>query len=528
MPRARPLPRLLIAVALLLPSAAWAEPPAGFAERVESLRQSYGVPGMAVAIVENGETTLARGFGVTRLNGNQRVDADTNFSTGSTGKAFTVAALAILVDQGKLNWDDRVIDHMPDFRMYDSWVTREMTVRDLLVHRSGLGLGAGDLLFVPRSNLTRAETVRRLRDIPPATSFRSGYAYDNILYVVAGQLIEEVSGLSWEEFMRRHLLRPAGMNRVTVDDRGRLAERNYARPHARLNGPIRGLGDLEMLADEATIPASAAPAGGLTVSANDMTRWLNLQLALGDLPGEARLYSEAQAREMWTPQVLVPVGPLPEPLRATQPMFSTYALGWNVREYRGARVISHGGGVYGSIANVVLIPDRNIGFYIAINTEDSALLAGLTYDLIDHYLGLPASDWPSRYRAFLDARLQGGLAAVRAPAAQAADVGPSLPLVRYAGEYRDPWFGTIRIREENGTLAVEWPHWPGLTATLEHHQYDTFRTRFNDRVVEPAFVTFAIGPDGRVDRITMAPVSPIADFSYDYRDLEFRPVAASR
>ncbi|WP_129791456.1 serine hydrolase [Sphingosinicella sp. CPCC 101087] len=519
-----PWVRLLVALALLLaPSSALADPPADLAERVETLRQSFGVPGMTVAIVENGETTFARGFGRTELEGGRAVDADTNFATGSTGKAFTSAALAILVDQGRIRWDDRVIDHMPDFRMYDPWVTREMTIRDLLVHRSGLGLGAGDLLFVPRSNLSREETVRRLRHIRPATSFRSAYAYDNILYIVAGQLIEEVSGQSWERFMLEQVLRPAGMNRVTVDGSGRRATRNLALPHARLNGPVRGLGDLVELDESAAISDNAAPAGGLTVSAKDMTKWLALQLARGDLPGEARLFSEAQAREMWNPAVLMPVRPLPGPLAATQPMFSTYALGWNVRDYHGHRIVMHSGGVYGSIAMVVLIPERNTGFYIALNSEDAALLSGLTYELLDHYLGAPRADWPAHFRSFLDQRLAAAAAALQAPAAQPAEVGPSLPLARYAGRYTDPWFGTIAIREEGGTLHVDWPHWPGLTATLEHHQYDTFRTRFSDPAVEPAFVTFALGPNGDVDRITLRAVSPAADFSYDYHDLLFTP-----
>src|SRR5688572_20154242 len=305
------LPHFVLCVALLLPSAAWADPPAGLAERVESLRQSFSTPGVAVSIVEDGRTTFSQGFGRTELEGGRAVDADTNFFTGSTGKAFTAAALAVLVDQGRIGWDDRVIDHMPDFRMYDSWVTREMTVRDLLVHRSGLGLGAGDLLFVPRSNLTRAETVRRLRHIRPATSFRSGYAYDNVLYVAAGQLIEEVSGQTWEQFMLRNVLAPAGMSRATVDAATRAATPNAARPHARLNGPIRGMGDLEPLGEDAVIAANASPAGGLSISANDMVHWLNAQLAQGDLPGEARLFSEAQSREMWRPTVLLPINPLP-------------------------------------------------------------------------------------------------------------------------------------------------------------------------------------------------------------------------
>src|SRR5262245_28829358 len=207
----------LAAWACGLAGAARADPPPGFDARVEQIRTAVGVPGLAVAIVENGRVTLARGYGVRRLGEKAPVDADTIFQLGSVGKAFTTAALAVLVDRGKIAWDDPVTRHIPWFQMYDPWVTREMTVVDLLVHRSGLGLGAGDLMFVPRSTLSRAETVRRLRYIRPATSFRSGYAYDNVLYAVAGQLIEEVSGKSWERFMREDVLVPAGMRTATSD-----------------------------------------------------------------------------------------------------------------------------------------------------------------------------------------------------------------------------------------------------------------------------------------------------------------------
>ncbi len=520
------LKRLVLCLILLVPGAALADPPAQLAERVESLRERFGSPGAAVAIVENGRTTFARGFGVTDLANPRRVNADTNFFTGSTGKAFTAAALAVLVDQGRLGWDDKVIDHMPDFRMYDPWVTREMTVRDLLAHRSGLGLGAGDLLFVPRSNLSREEVMRRLRHIQPATSFRSAYAYDNILYMVAGRLIEEISGMSWEQFMRRHVLRPAGMDRATVDPEGRRADRNQARPHARINGPIRGMGDMEPLGPEAIIAQVAAPAGGLAISANDMTKWIDLQLANGALGEGRRLFSEAQSRQMWNPVVLMPVPQVPEVLQAYKPLFNTYALGWNVRDYRGERIVMHSGGVYGSLAMVVLIPDRNVGFYVAVNSEESAMLHGLTWELIDHYIGQPRHEWPDRFNEWLTNRLQGAVTALSAPAARPAQVGPSLPLSGYAGQYADPWFGTITIRQEGDTLRVDFPHWPGLSATLEHWQYETFRTRFNDPSVEPAYMTFALDADGKVERITLKAVSPVADFSYDYQDLEFTRAAA--
>jgi hypothetical protein len=229
---------------------------------------------------------------------------------------------------------------------------------------------------------------------------------------------------------------------------------------------------------------------------------------------------------MWRPAVLMPAGNLPPPLNETQPLFDTYALGWDVRDYHGVRVVMHGGGVYGSITRLVLIPDRNIGFFLATNSEEAALLTGLQYELLDHYLGAPRRDWPHAFQAYLTQRYNGAVAALSAPAAAPAQAGPSLPLDNYAGDYRDPWFGTIRISEENGHLAVAFPHWPGINATLEHWQYDTFRTRFNDPGVEPAYVTFQLDADGRPDRITMRSVSPVADFSFDYQDLAFRRVPA--
>ena len=215
---------LLLAVAAVA-TPAIAAPPAGFDARVEALRKATGVPGMSVVIVENGRTVLAHGYGMRKLGGTEKVDADTIFPTGSTGKAFTVAALATLVDAGKISWDDKVTDRLPGFQMYDPWVTREMTIRDLLVHRSGLGLGEGDLMMVPRSNISRAELVRRIRYLKPATSFRSGYAYDNVLYAVAGQLIEAVTGQTWEEYTREHVLKPAGMLASTTDRPRALRDR---------------------------------------------------------------------------------------------------------------------------------------------------------------------------------------------------------------------------------------------------------------------------------------------------------------
>ncbi|PZR72628.1 MAG: serine hydrolase [Chthoniobacterales bacterium] len=520
---------LFIALALASSVPLFAAPPANFDQRVESLRKQLGVPGVAIAIVENGQTTLAKGYGVRKLGQPEVVGPDTIFRTGSTGKAFTVAALAILADQGKLKWEDKVIDHMPDFRMYDPWVTREMTVRDLLVHRSGLGLGAGDLLFVPRSDLSRKETMRRLRYIKPATSFRSAYAYDNVLYMVAGQLIEEVSGQTWESFIKENIFKPAGMTHSTDDDQSRLSTTDRAVPHARLNGPIRGSGDQVPLDEMADRSTNAGPAGGLAISANDMSHWLLLQLARGQLPdGKSRLFTEQSSNEMWTPVILQPLPHWPDNLKPLLPMFDTYALGWDVQDYRGAKLVWHGGAVLGSLAAVVLLPEKNVGFYIAVNSEEGDLVRGLMYELLDHYLGLPPRNWPEQLHAFVEKRTNDAIAAVKKETSAPAKVGPSLPLQRYAGDYNDPWYGTIKVREENGKLAVDFPHAFGLTATLDHWQYDTFRTSFADKSFEPAYVTFNLDPAGKIERITMKAISPLADFSWDYQDLLFTPVEGGK
>jgi CubicO group peptidase (beta-lactamase class C family) len=516
-------------LASLCVASALAAPPKDFARRAELARTQIGVPGMAIAIVENDQVTFARGFGEKALGKRDAVDADTIFPTGSTGKAFTVAALGILVDEGKIGWDDRVIDRLPGFQMYDPWVTREMTIRDLLVHRSGLGLGEGDLLFVPRTNLTRAESVRRLRYLKPATSFRSGFAYDNVLYMVAGQLIEAVTGESWEQFVAGHVLKPAGMLHSTADGDARFANANRAQPHARMDGGLRGAGKQELLDEHDELGRTAAPAGGLAVSANDMSRWLMIQLHAGELPGRGgRLFSESAHQQMWQPVVLQPVGPLPESLRATQPMFNTYALGWDVADYRGAKIVWHGGAVFGFLTAVVLLPEKHVGFSIEINSEDGEIIRGLMYELLDHYLGLPYTDWVGRYHAEKQRRIAEALKALESESAQPAAVGPSLPLARYAGTFTDPWYGNIEVAFADGKLSIDFKSTPRMAGALAHWQYDTFVTRFQDKSIEPAYVTFGLDADGKVNVITMKAVSPLADFSYDYQDLRFTPASAGK
>ena len=446
----RPLPRLLLA------SAAAAAPPAGFEQRVEQLRKQFGVPGVTIAIVENGKVTLAHGWGVRDITTNQPVDADTIFFTGSTGKAFTNAALATLVDQGKIKWDDKVIDHMPDFRMWDPWVTREMTIRDLLVHRSGLGLGEGDLLFLPNSTLSRKETVRRIRYLKPATSFRSGYAYDNILYMAAGQLIEEVSGETWEQYIHDHVFGPLGMNHSTDTDAEFQANPNHARPHSRSGGAIHGLGTQTPLDENATIAQNAAPAGGLAISANDMSRWLLTQLGRGKIPGsDKRLFSRrtvgADVDRRRDPRRSRTIRP---EFAVAQPHYNLYALGWDLSDYRGAQVVGHDGAVLGSQATVALLPDKNVGIFIADQQRgrrDRPRPAATSCSTI--ISGCPQDQWPEKWHKFKIDRLNQAAKQVQAAEAKPAQ-GRARRFRSTATSATIPTPGTARSRSARPARAL--------------------------------------------------------------------------
>ncbi|MET0337988.1 MAG: serine hydrolase [Caulobacter sp.] len=515
----------LTAAILFLTSVETAEaaPPANFDARAKAVLQASGTPGMSVAIVEGGRTTLLHGYGRRRLDGAEMVGPDTIFPIASVSKAFTAAALAILVDQGRLSWDDKVTDRLPDFQLYDPLASREITVRDLLVHNSGLGLGAGDLLFWPRSTRSRSAIVRSLRHLKPAAGFRSGYAYDNVLYIAAGQLIEAVSGQTWEEFVSANILAPTGMTSAVTEPAKRFANVDRAQPHARLGANIRGSGEIQVLDERVGLSASAAPAGGVVASARDMSRWLAVQLARGKRPdASARVFSEKAAEEMWTPRTLMPRRPSSAPAGAV-PLFATYALGWRVVDYKSHRIVWHTGGIAGYRSIAVLVPDLDLGFSVLTNAEDTALIMGLMYELLDHYID-PASnsDWPAQWAALN--RAQASAAAKSVEHLKRDQSRPALPAHAYVGVYSDPWFGQISVTDHKGELMLDFPQNPGMSGRLTPWSRDTFRTVWDDHSFEPALVSFAFDPNGKVAHISMRAASPLADFSYDYQDLDFRPV----
>jgi CubicO group peptidase (beta-lactamase class C family) len=519
----QPLRRFAIVfAAFLITSSTWAQsapsaPPADLDAYVAASMKTFQVPGMAVAIVKDGKILVAKGYGVRKLGDSTPVDEFTLFGIGSNTKAFTTSALATLVDEGKLSWDDPVYQRLPGFVMYDPYVSHEMTIRDLLTHRSGMGLGEGDLLFWPHSTYTREEIIHKLRFMKPASSFRSHYAYDNLLYMTAGQIIPAVTGTSWDDYIQQRIFKPLGMTHSNVTNATIKPSDNVAFPHSNMDGKLQVI-HFEVL-------DNAGPAGAINSCAADMAKWVQLQLNRGKfVDRDGHLFTDQRSQEMWTAQTILPIGDPPPALAGLKANFADYALGWGLRDYHGHKLVGHTGGVAGFVSRVMLVPDQNLGVVILTNAEEGGAFDAILYHVLDHYFGLPPTDWIAAYKSVKDKdENEAADAMKKAEGARAADSKPSLPLEKYAGVYTDAWYGPITIRSENAGLVITFDHTPSMIGDLQHWQYNTFKAHWRDHTIEDAFVTFTLNPDGSIDSARMAAVSPLADFSFDYQDLLLKP-----
>jgi CubicO group peptidase (beta-lactamase class C family) len=497
---------------------------------VTRVMKTFDVPGIAIAVVKDGKVVATRGFGVRKLGQAAPVDAKTLFEIASNSKAFTAAALAMLVDEGKLAWDDPVTKHLPDFQMYDAYVTHEMTVRDLLTHRSGLGLGAGDLLWWPTTNFSTDEIIEKLRYIKPATSFRSAYAYDNLLYIVAGKIIAAKSGKSWGETVREKILDPVGMTGTTTSLAEGAANANQSGAHSKINDKIALVKSMPV--------ANAVGAVGINTNAEDIAKWMQVLLDNGKIASKGmdangkpvRLYSDARATELWTAQTPIKISEPPAALTATKPNFSAYGLGFQLRDYHGQKVAMHGGALQGFYSRVLLVPESKLGIAIFTNAESGGALSALQYRLLDQYMGLAPSDWIGIIGDQDKAMHAKELARIDAnKSSRAAASKPSLARADYDGEYADAWYGKAVIRHLGKKQTLTLTRTPDLTGELEHYQHDTFIVRWKERNFNAdAYVTFALNPDGSIERMRMTPVSTETDFSYDFQDLNFVPVGGKQ
>jgi CubicO group peptidase (beta-lactamase class C family) len=492
--------------------------------------KTFDVPGIAIAVVKDGKVIATRGFGVRKLGEPAPVDGKTLFEIASNSKAFTAAALAMLVDEGKLAWDDPVTKHLPDFQMYDAYVTHEMTVRDLLTHRSGLGLGAGDLLWWPTTSFTTDEIIEKLRYIRPATSFRGSYAYDNLLYIVAGKIIAQKSGKSWGDTVRERILKPVGMTMTTTSLLENAGNPNVAHSHSKIGETISVV--------KAVPAANAVGAVGINTNAEDIARWMTVLLDGGKLEGagkdaagkDIRLFSAAQSREMWTAQTPIKISEPKPALAATKPNFYAYGLGFQLRDYKGMKLAMHGGALQGFYSRVLLVPEAKLGIAILTNAESGGALTSLQYRLLDQYLGAAPSDWIKLIADVEHEAHAKELARIKgAGTARAAKSQPSLALAAYDGDYQDAWYGKATIKTVGARHVMSFARTPDLTGELEHYQHDTFIVRWKERNFNAdAYVTFSLNPDGSIERMKMAPVSTETDFSYDFADLTFTPVKVAK
>ncbi len=494
--------------------------PAAIDATVTRAMKAFQVPGMAVGIIKDGKLIYAKGYGVRELGKPGQVDADTLFQIGSNTKAFTTAALALLVDEGKLHWDDKVIDHLPQFRMYDPYVTREFTIRDLLTHRSGLGLGAGDLMFFPATDFSREEIIHGLRYLKPVSGFRSKFAYDNLLYMVAGQIIPAVTGKSWEDFITQRILEPLQM-RPCAANYGRISDRSdVAAPHVVIKGELQAVPVLNMDA--------VGPAGTINCSINGMAKWLETQLAAGRTPTGQQLFSTERSEEMWSMNTIIPLSPLLATMYRTH--FNGYALGWGVEDVLGYKRVAHTGGVLGSVTWVTMIPELQLGVLVFTNQQSDVAMEAVGNQILDAYLKAPRRDWveiASGYSAKRDAAAK----SIEDAAAklEAASGAPPLALDAYAGTYRDPWRGAATVRRENDQLILKISRTNSLEGRLTPFSGNIFIVHWNDRTLNAdAYVRFEQGYDAKVSEMTMKAVSPATDFSFDFHDLHFSKTDNSR
>jgi CubicO group peptidase (beta-lactamase class C family) len=453
----------------------------------EDVRREWGVVGLAVAVVKDGKVVYAKGFGEARLGSGKSVDGNTLFAIGSNSKAFTAAAIGILVDEKKLGWDDRVIDRLSWFALYDPYVTREITVRDLLSHRSGLGR-RGDFNWYA-SDFDREEIVRRIRFLAPNSSFRSEAGYQNTMFLAAGEVLEAVSGESWDDFLVSRILKPLGMSRSRTSVRDLEGMENVAQPHEKIEGKVVPVPHRNI--------DNVAPAGSILSSVSDMTRWMLLMLGEGELEGK-RILSRETAAEVFQSNVVYPMSPEAKALFPST-HFSTYGLGWGLRDYRGRFIATHTGGIDGMLSQVLLAPEEELGIVVLTNTSPAGSLAhgAVTYHILDAYLGAEGeTDWRARF-AELGAKQEQRQEEQEREEAESRVKGtsPSLALEEYAGEYENEMYGKLVVSVEEGRLVLRRHRaWVG---DLEHWHYDTFVARWRDPVMGKTRVTFRLSSEGK-------------------------------
>lgn len=459
--------------------------PADFEHLVERGMRDWEVPGMAVAIVKDGKIFYAKGFGEKRLESDESVDEHTLFGIASVSKNITAAALALLVDEGKISWDTKIVDVIPWFALSDPWVTQQVTVRDALTHRVGIGRMIGNRLQY-LSGRERDDLIFNLRYMDFEQPFRQGFVYSNMMYSVAGQVIEYVTGQTWGDFLTERLFRPLGMQANTsILSIGTTA--NAAWPHQYIDGQVVPIARRNW--------DNAAPAGAINASVIDVAKWMIMQMGEPGVYQGKRLITSEQMKEMHRPQT---VRPTSDPY-GTQ---TSYGLGWNILDYEGLRVLTHGGATDGFNTACYMVPSLDLGV-VVVGNSFNRLGDALAYTVIDAFAGVVGKDWPSVYlnqyrRSFAEAASQRDAIHV----ARQSGTSPTLSEALFVGRYAAPAYDTIEVRQRpGGGLEIQFWGNDDVIADLEHWHFNTYRARWRNPAQREEFLYFTVGRDGAADAL---------------------------
>ncbi len=480
--------------------------------------------GLSIGIVKNGKVLHAKGYGLTALKTNKNVTENTPFAIASNSKAFTSAALSILVDQGKLKWDDKVIDYIPEFKMYNEYVTNNFNIKDLLTHRSGLGLGVGDLMIFPNdSNFTIDDVLNSFQHFKPTSAFRTKFDYDNLLYLVAGELTARVSGQSWESFIAENILKPLGMKNSYASLSNIVDTSILAAPHAFVENKL-----ITLNTEKSNTNINGA-AGGIWSSAADMCQWLLLQLNKGKYGTDlsTMLFSEQQQQEMW--KMHTPIPKQSDPNSPFKSHFYGYGLGWFVSDFNGYLKIEHTGLIAGMASEVIIIPELELGIVLLNNSEKSGMLNGLiSYALLDKYLNLNTGiNWIEMAAGMQQQR--GNMVDKETEIVWQeinSNKNKTYNKKNYIGVYKDNWFGKVEVFNNKGELWFKSYKSPRLNGKMYYYKDHTFAIKWEYQDMNAdAFAIFSLDKNSKSKSIKMKGISRFIDFSFDFQDLNLKRVS---
>ena len=485
--------RILVLI-LLANSFSWGQKPLPIDQKiqtfdtyVENARKQWDVPGLAVVVVKDGKVILKKGYGVRELGKPDAVTTETLFACGSTTKAMTATCMGILVDEGKVNWDDAVVDYLPELQLYDPAVTREIKIRDLFVHDTGVG--NADFLW-GLMDITSDEVIRKMRDVKPSYSLRSSFIYQNIFYLAAGKVIEKVSSKPWDQFIRERIFQPLTMN-GTVPLLREVKSPNKTQAHFKIDEKITVI--------EQTSADQIGPAGSVWSNAEDMGKWMICMLDSSKFSG-GRLLSKKTWMEMFKPQVLVPAGEFYPTQQITKPNWTTYGLGWFQHDYKGKKINFHTGSLAGAIAIHAQLPDDHLGIYVFGNYDHAEVRHALVYKAFDHFALGGTQDWSTDFKKLYDKRTAAGEKLEKDfEANRILNTKSTFPLETYAGKYTSPLFGFVEITLNGNQLNANVNNF--AKAKLEHWHYDTFRGWFSKKWYGKANATFITGVDGKISTV---------------------------